>query len=152
MDVINSEEKAYLLGWIASDGSLREKGCVCITINTCDVDILEVLRDFICQDMPIVDDHKGAMKRLTIYSTQWVKSIQKHLNLHFEKGGSYKKSHLVQMPFNLSDYLKWCFLRGYFEGDGSVSIAKPSKGWADSLRVDISSSNENDDSYILQKI
>ena len=40
MDVIDSEEKAYLLGWIASDGSLHENGCVYIAINTCDVGVL----------------------------------------------------------------------------------------------------------------
>ena len=139
MDTIDSNAKAYLLGWIASDGSLDERGRVSITINTCDVDVLELLRDFVCPDLPIANIDKS-MKRLLICSAQWVKSIKKHLNLTFEKGRSYKKSHLVQMPVDISDSLKWCFLRGYFEGDGCVSIAKSSKGWA-GLRVDISSNS-----------
>ena len=79
------------------------------------------------------------MKKLVICSTQWVKSIKKHLNLSFRKGESYKKSHLVQMPVDIFDSLKWCFLRGLFEGDGSVFIAKRPEGRADCLNVSISS-------------
>ena len=140
MDVIDSEAKAYLLGWIASDGWLKENGKIEISINTCDVDVLELLRDFVCHDLPISDVKQGAMKKLTISSRQWCESIKKHLNLIFKKGGSYKKSHIVQMPVDISELLKWCFLRGYFEGDGCISIAKSSKGWADCLSVRISSS------------
>lgn len=140
MDVIDSEEKAYLLGWIASDGWLGENNQVAIAINKCDVSVLEVLRDFICSDLPIADYNKS-MKRLTICSSQWYKSIQEHLNLSFEKGHSHKKSYIVQMPVDISDSLKWCFLRGYFEGDGSIFITKYSRGWADSLRVSIGSSS-----------
>ena len=141
MDLIDTEAKAYLLGWIASDGSLNENGRVFIAINTCDVGVLEILRDFICTDLPIADHRKGAMKMLRICSTQWCKSIQKHLNLSFEKGKSHKKSHLVQMPVDISDSLKWCFLRGYFKGDGCVSITKNIKFQVDGLRVDIGSSS-----------
>ena len=141
MDVIDSEAKAYLLGWIASDGWLNEKGFVGIAVNTCDIDVLEVLRDFICPDLPIADHCKGAMKKLTICSSQWCKSIQKHLNLSFKKGGSYKKSHLVQMPVDISDSLKWCFFRGYFEGDGCVSITKNIRCQVNGLRVGIGSSS-----------
>ena len=141
MDVIDSEAKAYLLGWIASDGSLRENGTVAIAINTCDVDVLEALRDFVCSDLPIADNKQETIKRLTIYSAQWVKSIQGHLNLSFKKGDSHKKSYLVQMPVDISDSLKWCFLRGFFEGDGSVFIAKDIRCQVDGSRVSISSSS-----------
>ena len=150
MDVIDSEAKAYLLGWIASDGWLRENGTVAIAVNTCDVDVLELLRDFVCPDLPITDEKQGAMKMLVICSAQWYKLIQEHLNLHFEKGKSHKKSYLVQMPafasspaeeVDISDYLKWCFLRGYFEGDGSVFITKDIRCQVNGLRVSISSSS-----------
>lgn len=43
------------------------------------------------------------------------------------------------MPVDISDSLKWCFLRGYFEGDGCVCIAKRSNCSADGLSVSISS-------------
>ena len=137
MDVIDSEEKAYLLGWIASDGWLQGNRTIGIGVNIRDVDVLKVLRDFICPDLPIVDYSKS-MKRLTICSTRWVKSIKEHLNL---KGESHKKSNIVQMPIDISESLKWCFLRGLFEGDGCVFIAKSSKGWADCLSVTIGSTS-----------
>ena len=69
------------------------------------------------------------MKKLTICLTQWVKSIKEHLNLSFEKGESYKKSHLVHMSafapspaegVDISNSLKLCFLRGLFEGYGCI--------------------------------
>ena len=138
MDVIDSEAKAYLLGWIASDGWLHENGTVGIGVNIRDIDVLEVLRDFICPDLPIADYDKS-MKRLLIYSNQWYKSIQGHLNLGFKKGDSHNKSYLVQMPIDISDSLKWCFLRGLFEGDGCVSITKNIRCQVNGLRVDISS-------------
>ena len=142
MDVIDSEAKAYLLGWIASDGSIRNNQIV-ICIRACDVGILEALRDFICPDLPIADDCKGSMKRLLICSTQWCKSIQKHLNLSFKKGGSHKKSHLVQMPVDISDSLKWCFLRGLFDGDGSIGIQQRAVGNSDAQGPNTSSSNRD---------
>lgn len=140
MDIINTEAKAYLLGWVASDGWLDENGIVGIGVDIRDVGVLEALRDFVCPDLPIID-HNKSMKRLRVFSAQWYKSIKEHLNLSFKKGESHKKSHLVQMPVDISDSLKWCFLRGYFEGDGSVFIAKSSKGWADCLSVNITSSS-----------
>ena len=136
MDVIDSEGKAYFLGWVASDGSLNKNGQVSITINKCDVGVLEALRD-----MPIADDNQQTTKKLRICSTQWYQSIQMHLNLSFKKGESRKKSHLVQMPVDISDSLKWCFLRGFFEGDGSVFITENIRCQVDGLGLSISSSS-----------
>lgn len=45
------------------------------------------------------------------------------------------------MPVDISDSLKWCFLRGYFEGDGCVSISKNINCHVDGLRVSIGSSS-----------
>ena len=142
MDIIDSDAKAYLLGWIASDGNLNVDGCkIRIAIKTCDVGVLETLRNFICPDLPIANHTKGTMKSLCICSTQWSKAIQKHLNLSFEKGESHKKSHLVQMPAEISDTFKWSFLRGLFEGDGCILIIKDLRTRADNLRVSITSSS-----------
>lgn len=137
MDIIDSEEKAYLLGWIASDGTLSANNVI-IRINTCDARLLETLRDFICPDLPVSNYKKGVMKKLCISSTQWCESIQKHLNLKFEKGRSHKKSHLVQMPVDIFDSLKWIFLRGLFEGDGCIR-KEPTKYWSSNLCVNIGS-------------
>ena len=52
---------------------------------------------------------------------------------------SHKKSHLVQMPVDISDSLKWSFLRGLFEGDGY--IGKRSTKGAYYLRASIGSTS-----------
>ena len=124
MDIIDSSAKAYLLGWIAADGTISPNGNIGIAVNTCDVGVLEIICDFICPNLHIADCKKGAMKVLRICSSQWCKAVKEHLNLSFDKGESHKKSHLVQMPVNISDPLKWCFLHGLFEGDGNISIVK----------------------------
>ena len=90
MDVIDSEEKAYLLSWIAYDGWFTEDGITSIAVNTCNVGVLEVLRKFICPDLPVTNHSKGTMRKLCTCSTQWYKVVQEHLNLSFEKGKSYK--------------------------------------------------------------
>ena len=139
MDIIDSDTKAYLLGWIASDGSVHPNGNIYVSVSTCDIGVLEALRDFICPDLPIADPSKG-MKRLTVCSSQWYKAIKEHLNLSFDKGESHKKSHLVQMPVDIPYFLKWSFLRGLFEGDGSVFIVKSTTN-KDYLRVSIGSTS-----------
>ena len=108
---INSEEKAYFLGWIASDGSLTKSG-VTINIHKRDRLILEKLRDSICEKLPIRlhDD----MVSLTINSRQI--SIDCCGWLGIPPG---KKSHTVKFP-ELSHELIRHFARGYFDGDGSV--------------------------------
>ena len=49
---IDSEAKAYLLGWIASDGHIRRGGFT-IMIHGKDRACLEMLRDQVCKDIPI---------------------------------------------------------------------------------------------------
>src|SRR5690348_14894045 len=52
MKTIDSEEKAYFLGWIASDGFIG-KTIVTITIHKKDNKIIEILRDIVCKELPI---------------------------------------------------------------------------------------------------
>src|SRR5262245_27292800 len=52
LDDIDSEAKAYLLGWIASDGSIR-KGNITIAIHTDDAHTLSRLRDIVSKEILI---------------------------------------------------------------------------------------------------
>lgn len=119
---INSENKAYILGWIASDGSIRENGAITIEINNKDRYILEKIRDIICKDMPIVDDNikKGNNSLIRFCSKTMVEDVCKLLKIN-----RWKKDSIVRMP-DIKNNLKWHFLRGFFDGDGS--IRKKTKG------------------------
>ena len=113
---INTEQKAYILGFIASDGSLSKTGEISIEIKNIDREILEKIRDEVCKDIPVVDDsvEVGDHSVIRFCSKTMTKDVCKWLKI---KTG--KKDSKVKMP-NLKNKLKWHFLRGFFDGDGTV--------------------------------
>jgi len=119
LDSIDSSEKAYLLGWIASDGSIGHGGSITISVRDYDCDVLLKLRAIVDTNLPIAEI-KTNMVSLTINSTQMSKSALAHLGL-VTPG---KKDSKVEFPALSSEELKWAFLRGYYEGDGSLNSKK----------------------------
>ena len=79
MESIDTEKKAYFLGWIASGGYL-EKNIISISIHKNDVDTLTELRDIICPDIQIKNTSNNLVS-LTIYSQKMCDDICKHLNI-----------------------------------------------------------------------
>lgn len=112
---IDTAEKAYLLGWIASDGSIS-KNTISINIRDYDINILKQLRNFIDPCLPITE-RSNNMVELSINSSKLASDCLKHLGL--EKYG--KKDCLVKYP-NIPEELNSYFIRGFFDGDGSVYI------------------------------
>nr|QBM02752.1 deoxyuridine 5'-triphosphate nucleotidohydrolase [uncultured archaeon] len=113
---VDTEQKAYLLGWIASDGNLAPNGTINISIHKKDRKCLEELRDIICKDIPI-SNGKKSMITLRICSTTMNNDICSLLKIKPEK-----KSDIVDFPNLENDDLKWAFIRGFFDGDGCVSL------------------------------
>jgi dUTP pyrophosphatase len=111
--IVETEEKAYLLGWIASDGSVT-KNNISIAINKKDEKCLNILRNIICEKLPITPK-KTNLLNLSISSMTISSDVCKLLNILPKK-----KSHLVNFPELKSDELKWSFLRGFFDGDGTI--------------------------------
>lgn len=112
--IINTEEKAYLLGWIASDGHISPTGAISISIHQKDLEVLQKLRNIICVDLPI-KQRKDTMVSLTINSKTMMKDICQWLKI---KPGN--KCITVDMPILNNDKFTWAFIRGYFDGDGNV--------------------------------
>lgn len=117
---IDSEEKAYILGWIASDGHVARNGAISIEIKNIDGEILEKMRDVVCRDILISKRKNKDMIILRFCSKTMAKNICKWLKI-----SPGKKDSKVKMP-NLKNKLKWHFLRGFFDGDGT--IRKRTKG------------------------
>lgn len=115
---IDSEEKAYLLGWIASDGHI-DYGLWYININKKDIATLEKLRDLICKNIPIKygDDN---MVKFSVHSTKMCHDLCKWLKLDFKKDGPHKKDFIIQFPDLETDELKWHYIRGHMDGDGCI--------------------------------
>jgi hypothetical protein len=130
---IDSEAKAYLLGWIASDGHIRRGGFT-IMIHGKDRACLEMLRDQVCKDIPITwrpgtkfnggaaDPEHPGMCTLNVCSRKMSEDLARHLKLPFERGSkSWRKDHLIQYP-DLDPKYDTAFIRGFFDGDGCITF------------------------------
>jgi len=112
---INSEEKAYILGWIASDGHVAKNGAISISIKKSDIDILNRMRDIVCKDIPVFYIKNKTMSTLRFCSTPMSKDICKWLSI-----SPGEKSFTIRLP-KLNEGFTWAFLRGYFDGDGHLT-------------------------------
>lgn len=116
-DCIDSDEKAYWLGWYMTDGyNHQSKCCVALRLQEEDREILEKLKAFLETDTPIYTFKRGKYKyvELNICSPHFSDSLAK-------LGVIQCKVHNKSIP-NIDDKFIRSFLRGYFDGDGCVSI------------------------------
>jgi hypothetical protein len=110
---IDTEEKAYILGFIASDGHIsKNRSYFRIHIHKKDIKLLNDIKNYISKDLKIIE--KDNMVSLTVSSKQISNDICKLLKI---PGG--KKSDIVQFP-EIDKSLIRHFLRGYFDGDGHI--------------------------------
>ena len=121
-DIMTKEEGAYLLGLIYADGclSLESNGIDArVTIALKDKDLIEALHPYFCPDRKLY-------KQTTHYNTMSYSIINK--NTEFIKelrklGITERKSLTLTYP-EIPQELESNFIRGYFDGDGSVHIYK----------------------------
>ena len=114
---IDSEEKAYLLGWIGSDGTIGKRGFT-IGIHRDDRDTLIKLRNTICVDIPIKNYVNSTGSPMNDFDVNSI-SISRDLCEWFQiKPG--KKSDIIRLPKLSGEYF-WHFIRGYFDGDGTIN-------------------------------
>jgi deoxyuridine 5'-triphosphate nucleotidohydrolase len=122
---IDTKEKAYLLGWIASDGHVSETGFH-ITIHTRDIDIFGTFDKILGITNKIQRRLLSDIVTYSVSSKQMKDDLFRWLKLPFNENSSHKKSHIVKFPELLSDDLKMMFLRGFFDGDGSINDPRKS--------------------------
>jgi hypothetical protein len=124
-DNINTEEKAYFLGLLYADGSNRiSRGEINLTLQEDDLYLLEILNNLINPERPIHKIKKVSSKQIyRMYVNS--KYMSNKLN---ELGVLENKTFKITFPNFLNDDLCPHFIRGYFDGDGSISINKENKG------------------------
>lgn len=122
---INTEEKAYILGFICADGHI-EKDRLVITVSVKDKDILEKIKKSLNSNHPIkevkrknpyhnTDRNELLLLELKVNSVELVKPLF-NMGLTTNKTYTLDSSILKYIP----KYLMRDFLRGYFDGDGNV--------------------------------
>lgn len=122
--VIDTDEKAYWLGFLYADGYVchSEKHSIEITLKDSDRDHLLKFADFVGTDSPVAEklvEINGkviTVYRIAIHSKQMAIDLKNH-------GCMQAKSMILKFPDFLSDKLLSHFVRGYFDGDGCLSIS-----------------------------
>lgn len=117
---IDSEEKAYWLGFIYADGSIthtKSRNVLEIVLKNEDRDHLYKFKKAIQYKGDIKDKSVGNYKacRISLYGEDLVKDL---INL----GATPRKSFTLTFPTYLDLELQRHFIRGYYDGDGSVYI------------------------------
>jgi len=107
---IDTEEKAYLLGWIAADGSINKSGFN-IYIHKKDIKTLTKLKNIISKQSPL---KKINLVGFTINSRKISEDLMKLFKIT-----DYNKSKEISVP-EIDDKLFYHMIRGWFDGDGSI--------------------------------
>jgi intein-encoded DNA endonuclease-like protein len=126
---INSEKKAYLLGFILADGSIEEGyGCNAVAIRN-SIDDIEAGLLFQSEIFPGnkigFRDNSGKKRTFSIKgsSKEIIKDL-KRFNIKPRK--TYDTDFVFRFDLMPKKYYK-DFIRGFFDGDGHVSFSKENK-------------------------
>lgn len=112
-NTIDSEEKAYILGFISADGGLdRNWGCK-IKLHPKDSDILVKIASVMhCDYSPVLVENNTRIS-LGLYSVELVNDLAKY-------GIVNNKTKLIPFAKNVPDEFIIHYMRGAFDGDGSI--------------------------------
>lgn len=133
-DCIDSQSKAYILGFIYADGcNDTNAGSLIIEIQKRDINILEKIKKEL--------EYTGDIKTTFHYNSKETPTEYKKLVLHSkymskkltEIGVTKNKTHTVTYPNFLKSDLNIHFIRGYFDGDGTINYSKTQNYYTFSL-------------------
>lgn len=122
-----TETSIYLLGYLEADGTVikRDGWRVCFTTSEKDADYLEMLKELTGftgkTTVKTHHLHTGDYKThtFTVSSRQWQKAIEDRLR--------------IQMVPDIPDKFLHHYIRGYFDGDGSIYFCKQISNYKSSI-------------------
>lgn len=120
---INSEIKAYAVGLLFSDGCNSKNKQIFISFsNKEDSKVLIKIARAIYYNPPVIKGYKPKKSIQKIYK---LCILNKHIAEKLYKLGCIpRKSLTLQWPLNIPYRLLRHFIRGYFDGDGSIFVSK----------------------------
>lgn len=118
-EVVDTEDKAYFLGFIAADGSVNQRDGNCkvlsIHINKKDIDILEKFKKVLNYSGEFYYyDKRPNMITMHCHSVKMVNDLLKYNIVR-------NKTKILEFP-DIPKKLINHYMRGYFDGDGCISI------------------------------
>lgn len=131
-DMIDTESKAYWLGFIAADGCITRRGkkgsALTVALAAKDRQHIERLRDALGATNPIEEQPRTQSARLSIGGDALPDALARHDIL--------PRKSLTQGWPTLTGELLRHWLRGYFDGDGSISLCR-ARGRKPSLQLNV---------------
>lgn len=125
-------DMAWLLGFLASDGNVSKKeNLIRIELSSVDKEILEKIKELVAIDNPIhLHENKKGFQFATL---SW--SCKEHKEDLKKYGIVPNKIYILTPPTKLNENFYIDYIRGYFDGDGTVNLNRGSHG--NSLRWSI---------------
>lgn len=123
-DVIDTEEKAYILGFIYADGNnLFRTNRISIHLSIIDEEILQKF-SHIMYGQEILKYTFNTNNNGKIFKYVWLNLHSKHMSQHLATLGVVeRKSKLITFPEWLDKSLYKHFIRGLIDGDGWIYLA-----------------------------
>ena len=115
--VIDSEEKAYWLGFLYADGYVGDNGTIELALSEKDLDHIKKFKLFMNSNHKIKHDKKTKSYRILICSIELKNDL-------IVLGCVPRKSLILKFPTEeqVPKHLTHHFMRGYFDGDGCIAI------------------------------
>lgn len=134
-ETIDTQEKAYILGFICADGFVDEHwGRVVVSLNECDIDILETISQRLNSSAPIRRVLKDKKYNHAVASFCSKKLVNDLVSKGIRQGKS--KTMTGEVMNHVPKEHAYHFLRGYFDGDGCICYGiKYSSGTKYSINI-----------------
>lgn len=123
-DVINTNEKAYWLGFISADGSVSKNIQFVLVVHKKDLQILIDFKNAIAPDAEIKQEIRKSRNYyiLRLSSRELVEKLGKYNIIS-------RKTYNFEWPNELPEEYYIPFIIGYFDGDGCLSYNNQNKKW-----------------------
>lgn len=125
---IDTEAKAYWLGYILADGGIEEMKCdskrLTFCIKASDADHLQKLKEDISSSHPILIGETSIKTHGTYANATYRVASTKLCDDLISHNVLPKKTTIERMPVNISEELMVHFWRGMIDGDGCISGTK----------------------------
>lgn len=123
LDELDCEEKWYFLGFFYADGiNSVNKNQIRVKLNIKDIDRLNLFKEWFNSNRPLLPlDENGEIK--TYQGCKELALTSKYLCGRLtELGAPENKTKILKFPEFVSDDMMNHFIRGYFDGDGNVTV------------------------------
>ena len=122
-DKIDTQNKAYLLGWLWSDGhNCIQNRAIIINLQEQDKYILDLFNKELDSDRPIYFVKRSKDTDYNRKDQYRLQIVNKHLSQTLlNLGMNHDKGLTAKFPISLSDDMIPHFIRGVFDGDGYIS-------------------------------